>query len=199
MIEIVFGKKIPAIILKVEDLKDLKQELRKSEDPLKKLPLSKTGEFASGKLIDKFEISEIKKYLKNTELAQKSENKNLKKFFPKKRKKADFASQNPPKTKSGQAEISQLLSFEKIINRPKTYHSEMQELVDEIRKYFNEVAVRGEGSFSYYIGFFKKIPISEIKRFFAEVKQTKKSTFDKKKLFWWKIGQFLKKKSTDVL
>ena len=172
--------------MKVEDAKDLKQEIRKGEIEIKKLKLSKTGEFANGKIIDKFDLSEIKKFLKNPESAQKSENKNIKDFFPKKRKKRILASPKSfalKSSKTGTAEISELLSFEKIINREKTYNSEMQELVDEIRTYFGEKAVRGEGSFSYYIGFFKKIPLSQIRQFFGEVKQTKKSTFDKKKLF----------------
>ncbi len=196
MIEIIDGnKKSPAIILKIESASDLKQEIRKGGIEMKKLKLSKTGEFSDGKIIDKFEISEIKKILKNPELAQKSENENLKKIFPRKRKKkADFAKQNPP-TKKGSAEISELLSFEKIISRPKTYNSEMQELVDEIRNYFGEKAVRGEGSFSYYIGFFKRIPLREVRQMFGEAKLARnKTTFEKKKLFWWKIGQFLKNK-----
>jgi len=184
MIEIIDGnKKSPAIILKVELAADLKQEIRKGEIEMKKLKLSKTGEFAGGKIIDEFEISEIKKFLKNPELAQKSENENIKKFFPRKRKKANFAKQNSS-TSKGSAEISELLSFEKIINRPKKYNSEMQELVDEIRNYFGENAVRGEGSFSYYIGFFKKIPFREIRQMFGEAKLTRNKTiFEKKKLF----------------
>ena len=185
MIEVIDGnKKSPAIILKVEDAKDLKQEIRKGEIEMVKLKLSKTGDLAGGKIIDKFEIPEIKKFLKNPELAQKSENDNLRKFFPKKRKKVDFAKQNPP-TKKGNSEISELLSFEKIVGRPKTYNSEMQELVDEVRNYFQEKAVSGISSFSYYIGFFKKIPLQDVRQMFGEAKLARnKTTFEKKKLFW---------------
>jgi hypothetical protein len=185
MIEIIDGnKKSPAIILKTESASDLKQEIRKGEIEMKKLKLSKTGKFADGKIIDKFEILEIKKFLKNPELAQKSENKNIKKFFPKKRKKI-LATPKSSKTKSGNAEISDLLSFDRIVNKEKTYNSEMQELVDEIRNYFHEKAVRGMGSFSYYIGFFKRIPLQEVKQLFGEVKLARnKTTFEKKKLFW---------------
>lgn len=195
MIEIIDGnKKSPAIILKSDSAEELKQEIRSGEIEMKKLKLSKTGDFVGGIMIDKFEISEIKKFLKNPNLAQKSENKNIKKFFPKKRKlKKDASRKRLLKTKSGNAEISDLLSFDRIANKEKTYNSEMQELIDIIRKYFNEKAVRGQGSFSYYIGFLKKIPLQEVKQMFAEVKETKKSTFDKKKLFWWKIGQYYKK------
>jgi ATP-dependent exoDNAse (exonuclease V) beta subunit len=185
MIEIIDGnKKSPAIILKIEDAKDLKQEIRKGEIEMKKLKLSKTGDFANGKRIDKFEISEIKKFLKNPELAQKSENENLKKFFPKKRKKKERILAEPKSAPKGGAEISEILSFEKIVNRPKTYNSEMQELVDEIRNYFQEKAVSGTGSFSYYIGFFKRIPLRDVRQMFGEVKLARnKTTFEKKKLF----------------
>ena len=193
MIEVIDGnKKRPAIVLKIENAKELKQEIRKGEIEMKKLKLSKTGEFANGKIIDKFEISEIKKYLKNPEKAQKSENVNLKNFFPRKKKRILAKLKSAP-TPKGQSEVSEILSFEKIISRPKTYNSEMQELVDEIRKYFNEIAVRGNGSFSQYIGFFKRIPLAEVRQMFGEVKLARnKTNFEKKKLFWWKIGQYLK-------
>jgi len=195
MIEIIDGnKKSPAIILKSESASNFKQEIRSGEIEMKKLKFSKTGDFSEGKIIESFEISEIKNFLKNPTLAQKSENKNIKKFFPRKNKKVNFAKQNSPKTKTGNAEISDLLSFDRIVNKEKTYNSEMQELVDEVRIYFHEKAVRGIGSFSYYIGFFKRIPLREVRQMFGEVKQTKKSIFDKKKLFWWKIGQFHKNK-----
>ena len=58
----------------------------------------------------------------------------------------------------------------------------MQERVDKIRKYFYENARYGYGSFSYYIGMFKQVPEREIDQIFAEVKLTKKSIFDKKKI-----------------
>ena len=184
MIEIIDGnKKSPAIILKTESASNLKQEIRAGEIEMKKLKFSKTGNFAHGKLIDKFEILEIKSFLKNPELAQKSENKNIKKFFPRKRKNILTTSKSL-KTKSGTAEISDLLSFDRIANKEKTYNSEMQELVDEIRNYFFEKAVRGQGSFSYYIGFFKRIPLRDVRQFFGEVKLAKnKTNFEKKKLF----------------
>lgn len=73
-------------------------------------------------------------------------------------------------------------------------HSERHYLVNEIRSYFGEKAKKGKGSFSFYLGFFKRIPEFTIYQYWAEVKESRKSIKDQQKLFWWKIGQFLKEK-----
>ena len=73
-------------------------------------------------------------------------------------------------------------------------HSEKHYLVDEIRSYFGEKSKKGVGSFSFYLGFFRKIPEATIYQYWADVKGSRKSTKDQQKLFWWKIGQFLKEK-----
>jgi len=196
MIEAVFGKKTFIIILKKENLRDLKFDLRKNDGEIKKLKLSKTGEWAQGKVVTNFDIKYLNKFLKNPDLVKKSDDENLKIFFDwvfRKRKKIE-KTKKEVETKTGVAEISDLLNFERIIQKPKKYNSEIQELVDEIRNYFQEKAIHGTGSFSYYIGFFKKIPFSQIRQFFGEAKQSKKTLEEKKRLFWWKIGNYLKNK-----
>lgn len=198
MIEIIDGnKKSPAIVLKSEPASNLKEEIRMRNLEIKKLKFSKTGENAEGKIIDNFQISEIKFFLKNPNEAKKSNNKNTKDFFPRKNIK-HFSSSTPKKKKNGEvSKISELLekNIEKILNKEKTYHNPMQERIDKIRKYFYENSRYGYGSFSYYIGMFKQVPEREIDQIFAEVKQAKKSTFDKKKLFWYRIGKYIKEKN----
>ena len=71
----------------------------------------------------------------------------------------------------------------------------MQEQVDRIRNYFGEKATYGTGSFSYYIGFFKNIPYQDIAQMFAEAKQSRKPRKQQYKIFWWKIGQYIKNKN----
>jgi hypothetical protein len=187
MIEIIDGnKKSPAIILKSESASNLKEEIRSGELILKKLKFSKTGEKKDGKIFDNFEISEIKKFLKNPSETKKSENKNISGFFPRNNAKHYSAPAQNKKKRGGEiSEISEILNknLEKILNKKKTYNNPMQERVDKIRKYFYENSRYGYGSFSYYIGMFKQIPEREIDQIFAEVKQLKKPIFDKKKLF----------------
>lgn len=69
-------------------------------------------------------------------------------------------------------------------------HSELHALVDETRKMFGETATKGRGSFGYYLGFFKKVGIDRVRVFLAEVKQANTP----QKLFWWKMGDYLKNK-----
>lgn len=196
MIEVIDGnKKSPAIILKSQVTSELKEEVRGGDLQLKKLIFSKTGENLDGKVYDKFLISQIKKYLKNPNEAKKSDNKNISGFFPRKNSNKIEPNLSPTtnKKEKGVFEISDILG-KKILYKEKTYHNPTQERVDTIRKYFYENSRYGYGSFSYYIGMFKNIPDREIDQIFAEVKQTKKSVFDKKKLFWYRVGKFIKEK-----
>lgn len=195
MFELIEGnKKSKAIVLKVENVTDLKEEIRSGKVEVLKLKLSKTGDFKEGKVIEKFDISEIKKYLKNPFLIKECTNKNLKTFFPNKREKKKV---EVVKKSSGSVNsISNLLSNSDILNREKKYHSKMQEQVDTIRNYFGENATFGYGSFSFYIGMFKQVPEYKINEFFAEAKQSRKANFEKKKEFWFKMGRYIKKKSS---
>ena len=74
----------------------------------------------------------------------------------------------------------------------KGIHSALHQLVDELRKEFGETATKGKGSFSYYLGFLKRLGMQEAYRIRAEIRQSKAHT--PKKLFWWMVGQELKKR-----
>ena len=158
---------------------------------------------AEGRVFDNLKISEIKNFLKNPEDAKKSENKNIKDFFPRKieRKNASHFSSSKKRKNGEISKISNILekNMENILNREKIYNNPTQEIIDTIRKYFGENSRYGYGSFSYYIGMFKKVPLRDVGQIFAEVKQTKKSTFDKKKLFWYRVGKYIKEKNQNNL
>jgi len=96
------------------------------------------------------------------------------------------------KSVNGIKNISDLLS--KPTEKNKSLHSEKHYLVNEIRNYFGEKAKKGVGSFSFYLGFFKKIPEASIYQYWSEVKESRKPLKDQQKLFWWKIGQHRKAK-----
>lgn len=193
MIEIIEGnKKSQAIILKINNTLDLKEKIRAGDIEIKKLKLSKTGNYSSGKIIEKFNIEDIKKYIRDYSLSHKQENILIKNFFPKKRKKVLGKISHNTKIKTAQS-ISEILKTKNKF-QVKSYNNEMQELVDVIRTYFSEKAIYGQGSFSYYIGFFKQVPLGIVFQYFSEVKQTKKSLFGQKKLFWYKIGKYIKEK-----
>jgi len=85
------------------------------------------------------------------------------------------------------------LSIDNIKQRKNHHlHSELHLLVDEIRAWFKETAKKGPGSFGFYLGFFKRLGISNVKRIFGEIKESKDPR--SVKLFWWKIKKELDKK-----
>ncbi len=198
MIEVIDGnKKSKAIILKKESASDLKEILRNGNIEISKLKLSKTGDFKDGKVMDFFTIEEVKKYLKNPELIKKTDNKNIKDFFPKKRiSLADPKIKDKKEEKKTEAQsISDLLKSKNYLKKHKVYHSEMQEMVDTIRTYFNEKNVFGIGSFPYYIGMFKQVPKRDIYQFFGEAKQSRRAKSVQKRIFWFKMGKFIREKN----
>jgi hypothetical protein len=73
-------------------------------------------------------------------------------------------------------------------------HSERHQMVKEIRDYFREDAKKGKGSFGYYLGFFFKMPKTVIYRYFKEAKAIDDPIKNQKRLFWWKIGKFIRNK-----
>jgi hypothetical protein len=87
------------------------------------------------------------------------------------------------------------IKLDQYFNQKSAHANPKNELIDEIRKYFKETARFGIGSFPYYIGMFKTIPVYEIRQMFEESKRTTKSLQDKKKLFWWKVGNYIKPKA----
>lgn len=77
----------------------------------------------------------------------------------------------------------------------RTIHSELHALVEDIRMDFGETASRGKGSFGYYLGFLKRLPIDKVKRFKSESRQAKETNGgSERKLFWWKVGQELRQR-----
>jgi len=187
VIEIIDGnKKSPIIILKSEKVLNLKEEVRSGNILIRPLKFSKTGNYANGKIFAKVVIEDIKKYLRYPDKIKDCKNIFLKKFFPTKRKK-NVIQQNTEKSlkKHGPQQLKDLINISQTaLNKKKQYNSRMQELVDIIRKYFGEHAAYGQGSFSYYIGFFKKLDLSDVYQAFGEAKQAKhKTRFEQKKLF----------------
>ena len=210
-------KEKPALIIEKSNLKETKQFLRKNDIQINKTTNSIEFNFFSEKIINdiKRKSSKIQKSLefsleklftkkvkeelnKITKLSKKSVIKDYtKKITP------DFTSQKlkpfliKKKTiiskKKGIQSINSLLSKNRVSKNK--LHSEKHYLVDEIRKYFGETAKKGKGSFGFYLGFFNRLPKSIIYQYWADVKESRKSIKSQQKIFWWKIGNFLKEKN----
>ncbi|MEA2112419.1 MAG: hypothetical protein U9P50_00390 [Patescibacteria group bacterium] len=204
----------PALVIKVENLEKEKFFLRKNKVTVKKLNNSPELNFFDkeiiklvllisekrnlpietvlSKILSKKIISQINKLTPTSDIQI-----NIKKitadFIKNKFKKPKQAGTLEDKlTKNGIKNISDLLP---VRTQEKTsLHSEKHYLANEIRSYFSETAKKGKGSFSFYLGFFKRIPEATIYQYWAEVKESRKSIKDQQKLFWWKIGQHSKKK-----
>jgi len=72
-------------------------------------------------------------------------------------------------------------------------HSELHALVDEVRIQFGETAKKGKGSFSFYLGFFKRLGVNKVRQILAEIKQS--GAEDEKRLFWYKVAKEFKSDS----
>ena len=210
----------PALIIEVNDLKNKKQFLRKNNIQINKtinpyelvllspeliddiksksLRIDKPIEFSLDKIFSKNIKKELNKINENSEepLTKNYTKKVNHDFIIKKLKpylkKINNIRQN--KTRGIQS-IANLLSS-KNNKQKKSLHSERHYLVAEIREYFNETAIKGKGSFSFYLGFFKRLPESIIYQYWSEVKESRKNIKAQQKIFWWKIGQFLKNKKS---
>jgi len=204
----------PALIIKVKDLEKEKFFLRKNKVIVRKLNSSPELNFFNeeiielvllisekrnlpvetvlSKILTKKIISQINKLTPKSDISintQKITIDFIKNKFKKPKRKE--LSENKP-AKNGVKNIGELLP---IRTKEKTsLHSEKHYLANEIRSYFSETAKKGKGSFSFYLGFFKRIPEASIYQYWAEVKESRKSIKDQQKLFWWKIGQHNKKK-----
>lgn len=62
----------------------------------------------------------------------------------------------------------------------------LHEFVFRARKELNETATKGDGSFGFYFGILKRIPLSELESMLKTAKQAK----DPLKSFWWHIGEY---------
>jgi len=69
-------------------------------------------------------------------------------------------------------------------------HSPLHDLVDELRREYGETAKNGKGSFGFYLGILKRLGPERVRQIKAEVDQSDPS--DRKRLFWWHVGQRLK-------
>ena len=191
IIEIIDGnKKAAAYVYKCEPASNHKQAIRTGELDLPKLKLSKTGEYQDGVVMTSYKPADFVSYMKEPKIAHATNDSFLKNFFPKKR----TLKPKVTKKKTPKADSFSSLSVDKYFGQKADHHSEMHELVDNIRKYFGENARYGQGSFSYYLGFFKKIPNRQVRQMFAEAKNSPKDRIGQKKIFWWKVGQYVKKK-----
>ncbi|MFA5010306.1 MAG: hypothetical protein WC553_03760 [Patescibacteria group bacterium] len=70
-------------------------------------------------------------------------------------------------------------------------HSDLHLLVEEVRQKFGETATKGVGSFSFYLGFFKRLGVQKVRRILAEVEQA--SVDHPEKLFWYLVSKESKK------
>ena len=69
-------------------------------------------------------------------------------------------------------------------------HSELHSLVEEARLLFGETAIKGPGSFGFYLGFFKRLGKDKVYQLLSEIKDSHATTPGK--LFWWKVKEALK-------
>lgn len=181
------SNKLELKLLSAEALKNIKNESKKSQininNALEKIFTKKALIQFNNINSTKSDTKEIKKIINNlsTDFIKKKFEKSLPKIT---KKRSD-----------GIQSIDNILSLE--IKPRKTLHTEKHYLVDEIRNYFGEDAKSGKGSFGFYLGFFKRVPEKTIYQYWSEVKQSNKSTKDQQKIFWWKIGQYLKEKKID--
>ncbi|MCK4918289.1 MAG: hypothetical protein KAS02_00685 [Candidatus Pacebacteria bacterium] len=210
-------KEKPVLIIGIDNSKNTKQFLRKTDIQINKTTNPYEFPFLSEEVIkdietktakikntldfslEKIFTKTIKKELnKISEISEKNTIKNYsKKIIP------DFISSKlkpflPEKKEvklsgKGVQSIGNLLSPQNN-NKKSSLHSEKHYLVAEIREYFQETNKKGKGSFGFYLGFFKRIPENIIYQYWSEVKESRKSIKDQQKIFWWKIGQYLKKK-----
>lgn len=75
----------------------------------------------------------------------------------------------------------------------KHIHSELHDLVDKMRKDFGETATKGIGSFSFYLGKLKCVPVSVLYMWLADIKDSPKlnTALSRRKIFWWKFKKYI--------
>ncbi|OGD70359.1 hypothetical protein A3I18_01095 [Candidatus Campbellbacteria bacterium RIFCSPLOWO2_02_FULL_35_11] len=204
----------PALIIAIDDLDKNKSFVRRNKIKVTKINSDFEAKFFGPETIKfiklvsekkKLPVNNILQIIISTKilkelsgLKQKSDLKNINEFVSEvdndyiKRK---ILSTNKPEAENNRKNTD-IETIGSILNsarkKKSSIHSEKHYLVDEIRNYFGEKNKSGVGSFSFYLGFFKKIPEKKIYQLWSEAKQTKKPVRDQQKIFWWKIGQYLK-------
>ena len=209
--------KKPAIVISVNSLKNKKTFIRRNKIEINKITnetvllLFKEEIIKITKLAEEkndYSINEIfqKIFAKKTiqelnKLKPNSDIKNIKKItdkltidlIKKKIRKTKPIQKKTIENKKGIKSIASVLQ-EKTATKT-TLHTEKHYLVNEIRNYFGETAKKGKGSFGFYLGFFNRVPLNIIYQYWAEVKESRKPIKNQQKIFWWKIGQYLKNKN----
>jgi len=77
---------------------------------------------------------------------------------------------------------------------PKKYdglHSELHGLIHELRTEYGETAKTGPGSFGFYLGKLRRVPLQTIYMWRSEIRQSRDAK-NRGKLFWWKYKQWKK-------
>ncbi len=74
---------------------------------------------------------------------------------------------------------------------PKGINTELQEFVNETRKEFGETAKKGAGSFSYYMGFCKRLSMFELYRIRANIRDSR-NVQTPGRLFIWAVNKRVK-------
>lgn len=205
----------PALVIKVDNLNKNKSFIRRSKIKVNKITNSKEFIFLTKEIIEFIKLGSQKTSYTLEEILQKiTPKKTIAELNKFNFKKEDYSEIKKFAKTISKAEIKNKIIKEtelldtlkektegiKIIGsllfqskqKNKKLHSEKHYLVNEIRNYFGETSKKGIGSFSFYLGLFKNIPEKIIYQFWAEVKQSNKSTKDQQKLFWWKAGQYIK-------
>lgn len=72
----------------------------------------------------------------------------------------------------------------------KGIHSELHELVDTLRSEFGETAKTGKGSFGFYLGLLKKVPLSTLYAWRANANENNKDKSVRCRIFWWQYKKW---------
>ena len=104
----------------------------------------------------------------------------------------------PPKTMGSMMDAA--LARASTPKKVKGIHSELHEVIAKMRKDFDETAKKGVGSFSFYLGILKNVPLSSIYRWLGDIegRPTLNTPTKKAKMFWWKYKMWKNPPLKDV-
>lgn len=72
--------------------------------------------------------------------------------------------------------------------KPARIHSAIHAFIDEVRQEYGETNAKGVGSFGFYLGQLKTIPIQKLYEIRSEIRQSKAR--EPRLLFWWKVKYY---------
>ena len=92
-------------------------------------------------------------------------------------------------------EINDILKDIRKRKAPRGIHSPLHEQIDKMRADFGETATKGKGSFSFYLGMLKNVPLSTFYLWLGDIRQSPNlnTPLSRAKVFWWKYSQWRKK------